>query len=173
MNSRLKILDCTLRDGGYYTSWDFNSHIVDAYIRAINNLPVDYLEVGYRNTPSKEYLGKFGYTPVSVLKHLRNSCSKKIVVMLNEKDARPTDLDLLLRPIQGLADMVRVAIDPKNFDRALVLAEAVKAMGFEVGFNTMYMSKWHEYKGFLDKLSLLNGVVDLFCMVDSFGGVSP
>lgn len=173
MNSRLKILDCTLRDGGYYTSWDFNPHIVDAYIRAMNNLPVDYLEVGYRNAPSKEYLGKFGYTPVSVLKHLRNSCSKKIVVMLNEKDARPTDLDLLLRPIQGLADMVRVAIDPKNFDRALVLAEAVKAMGFEVGFNTMYMSKWHEYKGFLDKLSLLNGVVDLFCMVDSFGGVSP
>lgn len=173
MNSKLKILDCTLRDGGYYTSWDFNSHIVDAYIRAMNNLPVDYLEVGYRNTPSKEYLGKFGYTPVSVLKHLRKSCSKKIVVMLNEKGARPTDLDLLLRPIQGLADMVRVAIDPKNFDRALVLAKAVKTMGFEVGFNTMYMSKWHEYNGFLDKLGQLDGVVDLFCMVDSFGGVSP
>ena len=43
-------------------------------------------------------------------------------------------------------------------------------MGFEVGFNTMYMSKWHDYEGFLDKLPQLDGVADLFCMVDSFGG---
>ena len=51
--------------------------IVDAYILAMNELPIDYLEVGYRNKPSKEYMGKFGYTPVSVLKHLRNISTKK------------------------------------------------------------------------------------------------
>ena len=56
----MKILDCTLRDGGYYTNWDFNSTIVDSYIKAMNILPIDYLEIGYRNNPSKEYLGKFG-----------------------------------------------------------------------------------------------------------------
>lgn len=173
MDHRFKILDCTLRDGGYYTDWDFESGIVDAYLQAMNHLPIDYLEVGYRNNPSKEYLGKFGYTPISVLQHLRKNCSKKLVVMLNEKSTTPADLDSLLCPIQGLADMVRIAIDPKNFDRALVLAKAVKAKGFEVGFNTMYMSKWHEYEGFLDKLSQLNGIADLFCMVDSFGGVTP
>ena len=173
MNSKLKILDCTLRDGGYYTNWDFDTNVVDAYIQAMNNLPIDYLEVGYRNIPSKEYLGKFGYTPISVLQHLRSTCSKKIVVMLDEKNTLPTDLDYLLCPILGLADMVRIAIDPKNFDRALVLAKAVKTMGFEVGFNTIYMSKWHEYNAFLDKLNLLDSVADLFCMVDSFGGVSP
>lgn len=169
----LKILDCTLRDGGYYTNWDFSSGVVDSYIHAMNNLPVDYLEVGYRNNSSKEYIGKFGYTPVSVLKHLRTTCAKKLVVMLNEKNTSPTDLDILLRPVKGLVDMVRLAVDPINFDRALLLAKAVKAMGFEVGFNTMYMSKWNEYEGFIGKLSQLNDVVDLFCMVDSFGGVTP
>ena len=60
--------------------------------------------------------------------------------MLNEKSTRPEDLDLLLSPIVGLVDMIRIAIDPKKFDRAVVLAKAVKAMGFEVGFNCMYMS---------------------------------
>ena len=48
----LKILDCTLRDGGYYTNWDFSADVVDAYIDAMNQLPIDYLEVGYRNNPS-------------------------------------------------------------------------------------------------------------------------
>lgn len=43
----IKILDCTLRDGGYYTNWDFDKNLVDTYIKACNDLPVDYLEVGY------------------------------------------------------------------------------------------------------------------------------
>ncbi|SEM52839.1 4-hydroxy 2-oxovalerate aldolase [Prevotella sp. ne3005] len=170
----VKLLDCTLRDGGYYTDWDFDSKIVDEYILAMNQLPIDYLEVGYRNNPSKEYLGKFAYTPVSVLKHLRELSTKKLAVMLNEKSTKPEDLHMLLDSMKGLADMVRIAIDPKNFDRAVVLAKVIKAMGFEVGFNCMYMSCWlTDYPNFLKKLSQINGVADLFCMVDSFGGMTP
>ncbi len=169
----MKILDCTLRDGGYYTLWDFPRDVVDSYIHGMNKLPIDYLEVGYRNNASKEYLGEFGYSPVASLQHIRKMCTKKIAVMLNEKNTRPSDLESLLKPIKGLVDMIRIAIDPKNFDRALVLAKEIKSMGFEVGFNTMYMSKWNEYEGFLDKLNQLDNVVDLFCMVDSFGGVTP
>lgn len=74
-----------LRDGGYYTNWDFSSDVVKTYIETTNKLPVDYLEVGYRNKPTKEYMGKFGYTPVSILKKLRKSSNKKLAVMLNEK----------------------------------------------------------------------------------------
>lgn len=169
----MKILDCTLRDGGYYTNWDFNTKIIDTYISAINALPIDYIEIGYRNKPTKEYMGKLGYSPVSVLRHIRTNCNKKIAVMLNEKNTRPDDLSILLKPITGLVDMVRIAIDPQNFERALELAKSVKGMGFEVGFNTMYMSKWKDYEGFLDKLHHLNNIADLFCMVDSFGGVTP
>ncbi len=169
-----KILDCTLRDGGYYTNWDFNTQSVEAYIQAMNVLPIEYLELGYRNNPSKEYLGKFGYCPVSVLKHIRDNCTKKLDVMLNEKNTKPEDLGTLLKPIIGLVDMVRIAIDPKNFDRAVILAKAVKSMGFEVGFNCMYMSKWQtEYPGFLNKLGAIDSFADLFCMVDSYGGVTP
>lgn len=170
----MKILDCTLRDGGYYTNWDFDSQTVNEYILAMNQLPIDYLEIGYRNNPSEEYLGRFGYTPVSILKHMREQTTKKLAVMLNEKSTKPDDLDNLLDPIIGLTDMVRIAIDPKNFERAVVLAKIVKSKGFEVGFNVMYMSKWQsEYVGFIDKLPMINGVADLFCMVDSFGGITP
>ena len=169
-----KILDCTLRDGGYYTNWDFCEKTVDAYIQAMNALPIDYLELGYRNNPTKEYMGKFGYCPVSVLKYIRQNCIKKLDVMLNEKSTKPEDLDRLLKPIIGLVDMIRIAIDPKNFDRAVILAKAVKTMGFEVGFNVMYMSKWQiEYPEFLKKLRVLDSFADLFCMVDSYGGVTP
>jgi 4-hydroxy 2-oxovalerate aldolase len=167
------LLDCTLRDGGYYTNWDFDKNIVDEYIKATNALPIDYIEVGYRNNPSKEYLGKYGYCPVYALEDIRNKSTKKIAIMLNEKSLRPSDLSQLLGPIKTFVDMVRIAIDPQNFDRAVILAEKVKEFGFQVGFNVMHMSKWKEYNIFPDKLTNINGIADLFYMVDSFGGVSP
>ncbi len=169
----MKILDCTLRDGGYYTDWDFSPELVSNYILAMNELPIDYLELGYRNNPSKDYLGKMGYCPVSVLKEIRRVSTKKLAVMLNEKSTLPSNLDSLLKPIVCYVDMVRIAIDPKNIDRAIILAKAVKGYGFEVGFNVMYMSTWLANQEFLDKLNQIDGVADLFCMVDSFGGITP
>lgn len=169
----MKILDCTLRDGGYYTNWDFDENLVDIYIQSFNNLPVDYLEVGYRSNAMKSYLGKFFYCPIHVLQDLKSKTNKKLVIILDEKDVRVEDAENLLSPIVGLVDMVRMAIDPKNFKRALILAKKVKQLGFEVGFNVMYMSTWKEQKEFLDLIPEVDGIADYFYMVDSYGSVFP
>ena len=169
----MKILDCTLRDGGYYTDWDFDSDIIGSYIDAMNKLPIDYVELGYRSNPSKVYIGKMGYCPVSILEEIRTRSNKRLAVMLNEKSTNVKDLNVLIKPIVGLVDMIRIAIDPQNFERALVLAKTVKSYGFEVGFNVMYMSTWLSNKKFLEKLNQIDGIADLFCMVDSFGGITP
>ena len=169
----MKILDCTLRDGGYYTQWDFNNETVKTYFTAFNELPVDYLEIGYRSQALPGYLGEYFYCPIPVLERIKTLSQKKLVVMLNEKDVSRPIGRTLLEPCKGLVDMVRVAVDPNNFLRALDLAEEVKALDFEVGFNVMYMSTWAERKTFLSQIKEVNGLVDYFYMVDSFGGVYP
>ncbi|SKC82977.1 aldolase catalytic domain-containing protein [Ohtaekwangia koreensis] len=168
-----KILDCTLRDGGYYTNWDFNRDLVNTYLNSFNDLPVDYLEIGYRNNPMKEYLGEYFYCPEYVLREARQLSTKKLVIILDEKNVRPEHVEQLLKPCVGLIDMVRIALDPEQFSRALKLAEEIKKMGFEVGFNTMYMSKWKQNTAFLNELKYVDAVADYFYMVDSYGGVYP
>ncbi len=168
-----KILDCTLRDGGYYTNWDFDKDLVKTYFESFNKLPVEYLELGYRSNPMKSYLGEYFYCPQYVLENAKQLSDKKLVVILNEKDIRAEHVPDLLSPCVGYLDMVRIAIDPKNFKRALVLAEAVKKLGFEVGFNVMYMSNWEQEKEFLKQIKDVTGIADYFYMVDSFGGVYP
>jgi len=169
----MQILDCTLRDGGYYTNWDFNRNLVDTYLNSMNDLPINYLEVGYRSIPLEGYFGEYFYLPQYVMERIRLISNKKLVVILNEKDIRPIHLGKVLGPCVGLIDMVRIAIDPKEFQRALILAEAVKKMGFEVGFNVMYMSKWKAEKAFLNLLPEVKDISDYFYMVDSYGGVYP
>jgi 4-hydroxy 2-oxovalerate aldolase len=169
----MKILDCTIRDGGYYTNWDFDQDIVKTYLESFNHLPVEYLEVGYRSEAMGDYLGEYFYCPVETLQRLKSISQKKLVIILNEKDVRAADAEALLGPIIGLVTMVRMAIEPKNFERALSLAAEIKRLGFEVAFNVMYMSTWADEKEFLELIPQVDKVADYFYMVDSFGGVYP
>ncbi|WP_027126241.1 aldolase catalytic domain-containing protein [Gelidibacter mesophilus] len=169
-----KILDCTLRDGGYYTNWDFDKELVEDYCKAMEELPIDYVEIGYRSIRLEGYLGEYFYCPEYVMKEMKALMpSKKLTIILDEKNIRAVHVKSLLEPCLPYITMVRIAIDPKNMERAIVLAKAVKAMGFEVAFNVMYMSKWQEDSSFLDLLEGLENTIDYFYMVDSFGGVLP
>ena len=170
----MKILDCTIRDGGYYTNWDFDQNLITEYCKSMEDLPIEYIEVGYRSIPLKGYLGKYFYCPIYVLEELKSLMpSKKLVIILNEKDIKPEHVDELLLPIKPYVALIRMAVDPKNFERAIALAKAVKALGFEVAFNVMYMSNWKKDPSFLDLLEGLDDTLDYFYMVDSFGGILP
>jgi len=168
----MKILDCTIRDGGYYTNWDFDKGLINNYCKSMESLPIDYIEIGYRSIPLDGYFGEYFYCPDFVMKELKEMMpSKKLVIILNEKDIRASHVPELLKPCQEYISMVRIAIDPTNFKRAIELAKAVKLLGFEVAFNVMYMSEWKEDNSFLDLLDGLDDTIDYFYMVDSFGGV--
>lgn len=171
----IEVLDCTLRDGGYYTNWDFEENLTRNYFEAMEALPVSYIEIGYRSLLQNDYKGEYNFCPDYVIANARRYMpSKKIGVILNEKEIKPGDLRQLLGSCIGKLDFVRMAIDPANWKRAKSSAEEIKKMGFEVGFNVMYMSKWTaEYPSFIDDIAALNGVVDSFAMVDSFGSMYP
>lgn len=171
----IDIVDCTLRDGGYYTNWDFNEVLTHNYFRAMEQLPVSYIEIGYRSLVQDGYKGEYNYCPDYILADARKLMpSKKIGIMLNEKEVKPQDLDKLLSSCKGVIDVVRMAVDPANIKRAGETAALIKAMGFEMGFNVMYASKWMtEYPDFMIDVANLNGKVDSFAMVDSYGGIFP
>jgi len=169
-----EILDCTLRDGGYYTNWDFNESVSSNYFQAMEKLPVTYIEIGYRSLLQDGYKGEYNFCPDFLLTDIRKQMpSKKIGIMLNEKEVKPEDLPKLLSFPVGTIDVVRMAVDPLNLQRAGNTAKIIKKMGFEVGFNVMYMSKWSEYPDFISNIISLNGIVDSFSMVDSYGSMYP
>jgi 4-hydroxy 2-oxovalerate aldolase len=171
--NKIQILDCTLRDGGYYTNWDFDPNLVKSYFKSLNSLPIDWIELGYRSKPQKEYFGEYFYCPDYLLKEARSSYNGKIAIMLNEKDVNTKTVKDLIKSSIGYVDMIRLAIDPQNLMRAIDIAIEIKKLGLLVGFNVMYMSKWKNQPDFLENLHNVNGIADFFYMVDSYGGIYP
>ena len=46
---KINVLDCTLRDGGYYNNWDFPKDLVNDYLKAISDSGIKYVELGFRS----------------------------------------------------------------------------------------------------------------------------
>ena len=79
---KFKILDCTLRDGGFHTNWDFEKSLVESYIENVNTLNIDELEIGFRFTEKDGWLGKFAYTTEETLKDLNIRKNLPVGVMI-------------------------------------------------------------------------------------------
>ena len=47
MAYRVKILDCTLRDGGYVNGWEFGHGVAVGMYKRLDEAGVDYIEVGF------------------------------------------------------------------------------------------------------------------------------
>lgn len=170
------ILDCTIRDGGYYNNWNFSKETIKKYFEAVNKLPIDVVEVGYR-TPKKEVyheLGEYFYTPKSTIDFIKENCLKETAIMLNFKDIDSLHtLKDCVNDLRGRIDWIRLAVHPDELDKVAEYAIELKYVGFKVALNLMYMSDWSvKYNHVFDEFSKLEGI-DYFYMVDSFGSVTP
>ena len=64
------LLDCTLRDGGYYNKWDFDQNLVNDYLQAMDSLQIDFVEIGFRTLNNDSFKGGFAYSTDNFLNSL-------------------------------------------------------------------------------------------------------
>lgn len=173
-----KILDCTLRDGGYYTNWDFPKELIDEYLDTVCELPIEYIEIGYRSPSKEQYYGQYFYLPTETIQYIHGKVnqSKKLAIMINTKDCPSVELlEDLLNGCKDYIDLIRFSVSPSNFSHSLNLARKTKSLGFEVSLNIMYLSQMDtsQISDFIG--SILSNVSDIefIYLVDSYGACYP
>ena len=68
LNTEIKLLDCTLRDGGYYNNWNFSKSEIQNYINNIYSTGIKYVELGFRFNENKNIKGLTAYTDKHLIK---------------------------------------------------------------------------------------------------------
>lgn len=79
------VLDCTLRDGGYYNNWDFDPVVVTQYLNSVANAKIDYVELGLRNFAKPGFLGAFAYTTEDFINSITLPLGPTYGVMIDAK----------------------------------------------------------------------------------------
>ena len=63
-----KLLDCTTRDGGHVTNWNYSDEYIFSLLEDLNKKKVNFYEIGYRNYFDREGKGEFYYCLPDFLK---------------------------------------------------------------------------------------------------------
>lgn len=175
LSNRIKVLDCTLRDGGYYTQWEFDRDFVHQYLDLVARSPIDDVELGYRSPEKSSYFGRFFYLSkqelIDAKQRLRDN--QRLALMFNLKDVDVETIDYFLNDIIGIVDLIRFAVAPNEIQRALDLHRRVIDHGFACAINIMHLSKWS--RNIEQVLTPFAEIRELDCLslVDSYGGCFP
>jgi 4-hydroxy 2-oxovalerate aldolase len=171
---KIKVLDCTIRDGGLINNHDFDLRFVRAVYKALSEAGVDYMEVGYKNSKSLFSPKEFGRWKFcddeDIHKVIEGIESKtKISVMV---DVDRVDIEDVKPRRESPVAMIRVASYVKDIDKAIFLVNHFADKGYETTVNIMAISRaldneLTECLAQLEKESKAQAVY----IVDSFGAL--
>lgn len=147
MQPETLLLDCTLRDGGYYNSWDFPPDLIQSYLEAMKAAQVDVVELGFRFLKNSGFKGPCAYTTDDFIRSLDIPEGLTVGVMVNGGDLL-TDLGLeptleLLFPETAETspvELVRFACHFHEFKAVLPAVKWLSERGYRVGFNLMQIA---------------------------------
>ncbi|MCK4600817.1 MAG: aldolase catalytic domain-containing protein [Phycisphaerae bacterium] len=171
----IKVVDCTIRDGGLSNNSHFELETVRAVYKACCEAGVDYVELGYRNSKEMFSPSEFGPWRFCDEDQLRRAVDgidprgTKVSIM---QDAHKALAEDVLPKEQSVADLIRVATYVKDVDKAVRLANNATEKGYECTINIMAIS--HEGPPLLDEaLQQMEAETQAKAVyiVDSFGAL--
>ena len=168
---QIKVIDCTVRDGGLMNKWQFSDDFVRNVYQALSKSGVDYMEIGYLSSEgmfSREEMGAWKFCAEDDLKRIVGDAEQTIkfsamadIGRINHDDIPPC--------AESSLDMIRVACYVHQVDKAISLAEHCMDKGYEVTINLMAVStvNQRDLEEALDDLA--KSRVPIIYLVDSFG----
>jgi 4-hydroxy 2-oxovalerate aldolase len=170
---QIKVMDCTVRDGGLINDHYFTDDFVRAVYKALSKSGIDYMEMGYRSSKElypPENFGPWKYCDDDKVRQIIDGIESdlKLSVMVDsyrvkEQQFLPAD--------ESPIDMFRAATYVKYIDSAIELINKCHDLGYETTCNIMAVSKEIEpdIVEALDQLA--KSKVDIVYVVDSFGAM--
>jgi 4-hydroxy 2-oxovalerate aldolase len=170
----LKVLDCTIRDGGLVNDHGFDDGLVKAVYDTCVEAGIDYMELGYKGSKKLFVPSKFGAWKFCDEDDMRrivgdNETNLKLAAMA---DAEKTDYHEDIQPAsQSVLDVIRVATYVHQLPVAVDMINDAHDKGYEVTCNLMAVSVVQEAE--IDQaLEVLRDTpASTIVVVDSFGSL--
>ena len=171
----LKVLDCTVRDGGLINAHQFNDEFVRAVYDTCIEAGVDTMEIGYKN--SERLFPKDSFGP---WRHCDEQDMRRVV---GDHDAASTGLTLAAMADAGKSDwktaigpakdsvlgMIRVAFYAHQVSEAVDMIQHANEQGYETMANLMAVSNITEEEIATVLEAIAPSPASTMVIVDSFG----
>jgi len=163
-----KILDTTLRDGGYCNNWNFSEELTFTIVNELNKANIDYIECGIIKPTVLGTSNSLLFPSMREISLFYSSfsCRDKLVCLVNYGEIT---LKALNYNKQDRILKVRVAFYKKDMNSALSFCLELMNMGYQVFVQPMAISSYSKN----ERIILFKEIEKIspyaFYVVDSFG----
>lgn len=174
--SEIRVLDCTIRDGGLMNNHHFDDRVVKAVYDACVAAGIDYMEVGYRASRKNIKLGEHGCWKYCQEEDIRrivgeNATALKLSIMA---DAGKCDYrEDIPAKHESVIDLVRVACYVHQVPIALDMLKDARDKGYETTVNLMAVTTVGDCELEAALEMLAPSEAQAIYVVDSFGALYP
>lgn len=164
----VRILDCTLRDGGYCNQWDFGETNIHKIIDGLTEAGIDIIECGFVSNKVHSDKNRSKFASIEDVSSVipTNRSGSIYVAMINYGEY---DIDKIPPHSKGLIDGIRIAFHKRNIEPALEFCHILKKKGYMVFIQAMVSMAYSDQE-FLNLIEKVNRIKPYaFYIVDSFG----
>lgn len=173
---KFELLDCTLRDGGYYNNWCFSNKLIKEYFKIISKYKINYVEIGFRTLDKINFKGETAYSSDKFIKKMNVPKNIKLGVMINASEIinkinNPEFLIKKLFPQKTRITFVRIACHQEEIFKIKKAIKWLKNQKYIVHINIMQISEIN--KNIIKKISTFSkkNNIDVIYFADSFGSL--
>ena len=167
MSNNIKILDCTLRDGGYVNGWDFGKKCILNIFDNLNKSAVDFVEcVFLQDTEPNTYRTLYNEIPDINILYEYKTCSNITAMIIYGQFSQDK---IIPKTNNILLDSIRVTFKKHEINAAFDFLKKIKECGYNVFVNPTNIDAYtdKELLDLIDRLNILSPYG--FSIVDTKG----
>lgn len=163
----VKVLDCSLRDGGHLNQSCFGRGVIKRFIEMISKAKVDIIEIGFLHDVSYDEDIAIYPNVFDAERFLEQvNTGESIISLMTQVDK--FDISKL-EPCKGKVKMIRVSFHNDLIEQGIQYCEIVKSKGYLCSVNPINFSHYtnEQVIELIKKVNRINP--DVFSIVDTFG----
>jgi 4-hydroxy 2-oxovalerate aldolase len=166
----IKILDCTLRDGGYINDFKFGKKIISSIISKLGESNIEMIECGFLSDMVKYDKDKTFFNSMNQIKDVIGIKKKNILyigmIALGEKEISEDKIPFY----DGSSiDAIRITFHKNEMNRGIKLCSQLMKKGYKIFMQPIGTSSYsdEELIGLIKKINKINPYA--FAIVDTLG----
>lgn len=167
--SNFKLLDCTLRDGGYINDWKFGHNTLINIFERVTSAGIDLIEVGFLDQRHDFNINRSIMPTTECMSKIYGNLSRRNTLVVGMIDYGTCDLKNIQPCKDCFLDGIRVIFKKHLRIEALEYCKQLKQLGYKVFTQAVSITSYNDDE-LLDLIRLVNEVKPFaVSIVDTYG----
>lgn len=165
----LKLLDCTLRDGGYVNDWKFGHNTMTSILERLVSSGVDVIEIGFLDARREFDINRSIMPDTESVRKIYGNVDKGNAMIVGMIDYGTCPIENLQPCSESYLDGIRVIFKKNKMYEAIAFCKQVSDLGYKVFTQLVSITSYSD-KELLELIDLANELSPYaLSIVDTYG----